>query len=274
MLYIGTAGIPISAENSDTLHGIDKVKELGLNALELEFVRSVYIKDVEEAKRIGEHAKKIGVHLSIHAPYFINLNSSEKAKVAASEKRIMDSVKVAHYANALSVVIHSAYYMKMDANIVYERVRDEYKKLRKKIVDEGYENVIMRPELMGKHTQFGTVDEIIRLSEDVEGVLPCIDFAHYVARYEKNSYEGFAEIFEKMENRLGKNSLKNVHIHFSDIEYSEKGERRHLVLGDGPLRWHDMVKCWREYKLEGIVISESPNIEIDAIKVKKYYDRL
>ncbi|MCX8200218.1 MAG: TIM barrel protein [Candidatus Micrarchaeota archaeon] len=281
MLHIGTAGVPLSTESRDTLAGIAQVRKLGLDAMELEFVRQVYVKHDKDALEICEHAKREKVALSIHAPYFINLNSPDKQTLEESRRRIISCAHVGHIAGARNVVIHSAFYMKMDKEEAYRRIKGQYALLRKELIDKGYDSIILRPELMGKPSQFGDVDALVRLCSEVEGVLPCIDFAHYVALHngEKNGYDAFCEVMDKVE-MLGKEALKDMHIHFSGIEYGDKGERSHLVLDEKPhnnkpiIQWRDMVKAWKDYKIGGIAISESPNIEGDAIKVKKYYDSL
>ncbi|MEM0438191.1 MAG: TIM barrel protein [Candidatus Micrarchaeia archaeon] len=275
MLRIGTAGVPITCESRDTIEGIKCVRALGLDAMELEFVRQVYVKTESDAKRIGETARKEDVALSVHAPYFINLNSPDKATLETSRKRILDSVRMAHFAGARSVVIHSAYYMKMGREEAYTHVKEQYKLLSKEIKDRGYTGVILRPELMGKFSQFADIDELIRLCTEVEGLQPCVDFAHYTAMHPReNSYEGFCGLLEKVEKGLGKAALKDMHIHFSGIEYTPKGERNHLVFDEAELKWKDMVRAWKDFRIEGIAISESPNIEVDAQKAKKYYDSL
>lgn len=272
MLRIGTAGVPLTCESRDTIEGIRCVRRLGLDAMELEFVRQVYVKSEVDARKIGEAAKKEDVALSVHAPYFINLNSPEKATLEASRKRILDSVKIAHFAGARSVVVHSAYYMKMGREEAYNHVKEQYKILSKEIKDHGYADVTLRPELMGKFSQFADIDELVRLCTEVEGLLPCVDFAHYTAMHPReNSYDGFCGLLAKIEHGLGKAVLKDMHIHFSGIEYTDKGERNHLVFEEAELKWKDMVRAWKDFKVEGIAISESPNIEIDAQKAKKYY---
>ncbi|MEM4295837.1 MAG: TIM barrel protein [Candidatus Anstonellales archaeon] len=275
MLLFGTAGIPLSSEGNDTVAGIKRVKELGLGAMELEFVRSVYVKSNEEAERIKQEAKKQSIRLSVHAPYFINLNASEKAKLEASKKRILDSAKAAYLCGANDIAIHSGFYLGNEKSAVYEKIKQAYKDIRKKMREMGIDSIILRPEMMGKPTQFADIDTIIRLCNDVEGLLPCIDYAHYQALYgEKvNNYDGFCALLDKIKDGLGKQALKNMHIQFSAVEYTDKGERNHTTFDEGTLRWKDMVKTWKHYKIEGIAISESPNIEGDAIKAMSEYKK-
>lgn len=272
MLRIGTAGTPISTPKSKngTLAGIERVRELGLDAMELEFVRGVYIKTEEKAQEVKECAEENNVKLSIHAPYFINLNSDEKIKIKQSMERIIGSAEVAHWCGAGSVVIHSAFYGKSTQEEVYDKVKEGYEILCDELLNLGIKDVKLRPELMGKHSQFGSLEELVKLSNEIGGaVAPCIDFGHYIARYgeKNNNYESFCNIFET----LGEKYCKDVHIHFSDIEFSEKGERKHLIFDEGTLKWRDMVKAWKKYKIEGIAICESPNIEVDALRTKEEY---
>lgn len=274
MLCIGTAGTPLSTPKSknSTVAGIERVRELGLDAMELEFVRGVYINTEEKAKEVKETAIKNNVKLSVHAPYFINLNSQEKIVIKQSIERIMQSVEAGYLCGAESIVIHSAFYGKSDPFNAYYIVKNNFEIMSDEIDNLGYK-IKLRPELMGKQSQFGSLDELIKLSNDVKNVLPCIDFGHFIARYgeKSNNYESFCNVLERMKEIKKENVLKNMHIHFSDIEFTEKGERRHLVFDEGTLKWKDMVRAWKEYKIEGIVICESPNIEVDALKTKQEY---
>jgi deoxyribonuclease-4 len=276
MLLFGTAGVPLSSEKNDTVSGIKRVKELGLSAMELEFVRNVYIKNEEEGNLIKEAAKKYNVRLSVHAPYFINLNAQEKSKLEASKKRVIESAKAAYFSGANDIAIHSGFYLNMEKESVYQKVKEAYKDIVKRIYDLGLTNIRLRPEMMGKPTQFADIDTILRLCKEVDNLYPCVDYAHYQALYgEKvNNYEGFCNLLDKISDELGKEALKNMHIQFSAVEYSEKGEKRHLTFDEGTLNWKEMVKSWKKYNISGIAISESPNIEEDAIKAMDYYNTL
>jgi len=274
MLNIGTAGTPHSTPKSKngTIAGIERVRELGLDVMELEFVRGVYINNEDKAREVKEAAIKNNVKLSVHAPYFINLNSQEKNVIKQSIERIMQSAEAGHLCGAQNIVIHSAFYGKGEHDTAYEIVKNNFELMSDEIDNLGY-NVILRPELMGKHSQFGSLDELIQLSNDVKHVLPCIDFGHFIARYgeKSNNYESFCNVLERMKEIKKENALKNMHIHFSDIEFTDKGERKHLVFDEGTLKWKDMVKAWKKYEIEGTAICESPNIEEDALKAKKEY---
>lgn len=273
-LRFGTAGIPISTPKRSTIDGIIHVRNLGLDAMELEFVRGVNIKP-ELAKKIKYVAKKHDVLLTAHAPYYINLNASEKAKVEASKRRIIQSAERLHQAGGWSVVFHAGYYLKQDPAKVYNRIKDALKEIEKELMDRGIE-VWIRPELTGKPTQFGDLKEIVKLSEELEMVLPTIDFAHAHARNKGkcNSAEEWREMLSFMEDRLGREALDNMHIHVSGIEYTDKGEKRHLNLQESDMNWEDLLRVLKEFRVRGVVISESPNIEGDALLMKKKYEEI
>lgn len=273
-LRFGTAGIPLSTPKPSTLTGIEQVRKLGLDAMELEFVRGVNITP-ELAKKIKYVARKNDVLLTAHAPYYINLNAAEKAKVEASKKRIIQSAERLHDAGGRSVVFHAGYYLKQDPSKVYEKIKNEIKDIVKVLQDKGID-VWIRPELTGKPTQFGNLKELIKLSQDVEQVLPAIDFAHCHARTggKYNSTEEWREMLSLIEKELGREALDNMHIHISGINYSEKGEKNHLNLQESDLKWEDLLRVLKEFRVKGVVISESPNIEGDALLMKKKYEEI
>jgi deoxyribonuclease-4 len=273
-LFFGTAGIPVSAKGEGVLRGVEKVRELGLSAMELEFVRRINLTR-GKAREVRLAAKNHSVVLTCHAPYYINLNSLEKEKITASKKRIVDSTIVAGTAGAWSVCFHPAYYMKLDKERVYQKVKMEIKDVVKQIRDSGF-NIWVRPETTGKGSQFGDLDELLRLSQEVSGVLPCVDFSHLHARYNGclKTYNDFKGVFEKIEKALGKDGLRKLHAHVSGINYGEKGERNHLNFEQADFKYKLLVKAFKEFKVRGVVISESPNIEGDALIMKKSYDSL
>ncbi len=273
-LRFGTAGIPLSTGKRSTVDGIKRVRELGLDAMELEFVRGVNMK-TELAKKVKYVAKKNDVLLTAHAPYYINLNAAEKAKVEASKSRIIQSAERLYEAGGWSVVFHAGYYLKQPPESVYQKILEALKDIEKRLMDKGVK-VWIRPELTGKPTQFGDLKEIVKLSEELEMVLPTIDFAHAHARNkgECNSTEEWREMLAFMEDRLGREALDNMHIHMSGIEYTAKGERRHLPLQESDMKWEDLLRVLKEFRVKGVVISESPNIEDDALLMKKKYEEI
>lgn len=273
-LRFGTAGIPISTPKPSTLTGIEQVKKLGLDAMELEFVRRVNLKP-QTARKIKYVAQKNDVLLTAHAPYYINLNATEKAKREASKNRIIQSAERLHEAGGWSVVFHAGYYLKQEPSKVYDTIKSEIRDIVTTLQDKGV-NVWIRPELTGKPTQFGSLNELIQMSQEVEQVLPAIDFAHCHARNKGkyNSTEEWREMLSLLEEGLGRDALDNMHIHISGIEYSDKGERNHLNLQESDMKWEDLLRVLKEFKVKGVVISESPNIEGDALLMKKKYEEI
>jgi len=267
-LLFGTAGIPCVTTGS-TIDGIKDVKKLGLGAFELEFVRGVNIKE-EKAPEIKKVSKENGVVLTNHAPYWINLNSSDKKKYYASINYIVDSAKIANLCGAYSTAFHAGFYQGIEKEKVYNKIKGGLKEIEKMLKARDI-NIIIRPELTGKPTQFGDLKELIKLSQDIENVMPCIDFAHLHARYngKYNSYAEFSSVLAEIEKSLGRDALNNMHIHLAGINYNEKGERNHLNLKDSDMNYKDLLKAFKDFKIRGIVISESPNIEEDALMMKK-----
>ncbi|MBN2042811.1 MAG: TIM barrel protein [Candidatus Aenigmarchaeota archaeon] len=272
-LLFGTAGIPISCSSrgGKTLDGVRFVRKLGLDAMELEFVRSVNLEE-EKAREVGRAAKEENVILTCHAPYYINLNSKERVKILQSIDRILRSSRIAGLAGAKSVTFHSGFYVGMEKETVYQTIKKNIEGIVKTLRNEG-NPVLLRPELTGKPTQFGSLEELIRLSRDIEGVLPCIDFAHLYARStgKMNDHEKFLGALESIEKGLGKEAINNMHIHMSGIEYGPKGERNHVVLGESGFNWEEALRAFSDFDIRGVVISESPNIEKDAMMMKRKY---
>lgn len=271
-LLFGTAGIPLSTSPYNTENGISRVRELKLGAMELEFVRKVNVSK-EKAPEIRKIAEKENVALTCHGSYYINLNSLEKKKISDSKKRILLAAEIANACGAYSLTFHAAYYMKMEKEKVYENTKNALKEITEKLHSQG-NKIWVRPETTGKGTQFGSLEEILKLSEELEGVLPCIDFAHIHARTRKlNSFEEFSEILEKVEKSLGKKALREMHCHVSGINYGKKGERNHLNLKQSDFKYTELCKALKEFKCKGIVISESPNIEGDALLLQESYGK-
>jgi len=263
MMKVGTAGAPMSSEKRTTFHGVRRVHELGLDAMEVEFTYGVRM-GKHTAELLGNEAKQLGIMLSAHGPYYINLNAREKQKLKDSKIRILDTAERVHIFEGRNVVYHPGFYLKQDPEKVYARMLAEHKSLMKEIDDEGW-NVRLCPETTGKGTQFGSWEELIRMCSDLPGLGMTVDFAHLLAR--ANGKVDYNEVFTAMEKDLGKKFLKDMHFHFSGIEYTEKGERRHLEIEMPFLK--RIASAIKDFNLGGIIISESPNIETDALKLKK-----
>lgn len=270
-LRFGTAGRP-SITKGDTIEGIKTVRKLGLDSLELEFVHSINIKK-EKAPELKKAAKENDIVLTCHAPYYINLNSQDKRKFHASVAYIVNSTKITSLCGGWSVCFHGGYYMKQDPKQVYEKIKDGIKKIVKE-VKQFDKKIWIRPEISGKPTQFGDLKELIKLSQEIDQVLPCIDFSHLWARNSGRLYntkEEFKQVLIDLEKHLGKIALENMHIHISGIAYGEKGEKNHLMLKESKFNYKDLLKELKKFKCKGIVTCESPIVEKDALLLQNIY---
>ncbi len=270
-LLFGTAGIPISSNGTDSLSGIKRVHELGLGCMELEFVRGVKMGE-ETARKVSVLAKKLDIGLSVHAPYYINLNSEGETQLKSRE-RILNSARIGHICGARGVVIHAGFIEKDSRHDAYEKIKNELTLIREEMNSEGL-NITLRIETMGRNSQFGNLDEVLTITE-VAGVLPCIDFSHlHAVNGKNNSKEEFADILANIENKLGRDGLNNMHIHVSGIEYSPKGEKKHLEFDASDFKYKELARAFSEFHIKGMVICESPNLEIDALKLKREFEDL
>lgn len=268
MIRLGPAGIPLSAKERSTLGGIRRVAELGLNALEVEFVRGVKM-SIETAKELGAVARERNIQLSIHAPYYINLTSVEKQKIAASHRMILDSIERGAAMGARIVVIHAGYYGKLTSEECTSAMTSEFEKLRKIIVQKGWDSVLLGLETTGRLSQWGTVDEILKLCKSVEGTAPCMDFAHLFAR--AGGRIDYAAVLDSVKR------FKHLHSHFSGIKYSlvrigAGNERNHLPIGSPP--FEPLAKEILKRNLDITIISESPVLEQDSLVMKKIFEKL
>ena len=273
-LLFGTGGVPISAELPSTEAGIQRIAELGLGCMEVEFVRGVRMSP-EVAVSAERLAAEKQIVLTAHGPYFINLNAVERQKVHMSKQRILHTARIAALLGAKSITFHAAFYLKNTFAETYAVVKSHLQEVLNVLRDEG-NTVTIRPEVAGKSSQFGTLEEILQLSSEIEGVAPCFDFAHWHARTGKaNSYQEFLDILEQIEGKLGRQALDNMHIHLSGIAYGKKGEIKHLMLADSDLRYVELLKALKERKAKGVVISESaPYPEHDALLLQQTYRQL
>jgi deoxyribonuclease-4 len=241
--------------------------------MEVEFVQGVRMNE-GMASSIGELAQAKGIRLTAHAPYFINFNAQELEKRLASRERLLHTARICSSFGGEGVVFHAAFYLKQPPDEVYHRVRDELQEVASQLRDQS-RGVWLRAEVTGKETQFGTLDEVLRLSAEIEGVAPCIDFAHWHARTGRfNSYEEFAHILDRVEERLGRRGIEDLHLHVSGIDYGSKGERKHLNLRDSDLRYQELLRALNDRGAKGLVICESPNREEDALLLKQTYEAL
>lgn len=273
-LLFGTAGIPLSTQQQSSDKGIEQVNKLKLEAMELEFVHGVRMK-AENAKALKAIAEKNNVVLTAHGPYYINLNTTEKDKLEASKKRIYDTAHITNCAGGYSIVYHAGFYMGATPEKTYVAIKKAIQDILD-LLQQDNNNIWVRPETTGKATQFGSIQELITLSQELDQVLPCIDFAHLYARTigKVNEKSDFQNIMEDVEKNLGKEAIKNMHIHMSGMNFGPKGEKNHLIMKESKFNYIAVLEVLKEFNAKGVVISESPNIEEDALLMKKYFEGL
>ncbi len=273
-LRFAVAGAPLSTPKpGGTVLGLKHAKKLGINAMEIEWVQSVP-KDPARMLEIRKVATELDITLTVHAPYYVNLNSPEPAKLAASIKRVTDALHMSELAGVRSVCVHPAFYLGMEPEIAYKNVHKAVERImenKKKL----FPTVNLALETMGKVTQFGTLEEVLRISKDFD-LYPTVDPAHMHARTngQVNTYEEWDEMFDLYAKYLGKKALKNVHMHFSGIAYSERGEKHHVPLQESDARWKDFIKVLKDREIGGTVVCESPLLEEDTILMRKTFDKI
>lgn len=274
ILHFAVAGSPLSTPSpGGTVEGMKRAKKLGIDGLEVEWVQQVP-KNIERMEEIRKANEQLGLYMTCHAPYYINLNSPEKLKLEASKKRILDALSMSQIAGIKSVCVHAAFNLGQPPQKVYDNVRravDGIMKFKSKL----FPDVNLGLETMGKPTQFGTLEETLRISKEF-GVYPTLDPAHLHARYngKVNTTEEWEEMLDTYARFLGKASLKTMHIHYSGIAYSEKGERYHLPLQKSDARWKDFLKVLKRFNVGGTLVCESPLLEKDTLLLQKTYASL
>ncbi|MFN2251331.1 MAG: TIM barrel protein [Anaerolineae bacterium] len=255
-----------------------RCRELGIDALEMAWVHSVALKE-EGGARVRAAAEQHGLRLSVHAPYYINLNSHDPVKLAGSKERIVAAGRAASWAGARDVVLHLAYYHDDPPRDVHDRVTAELVEARERLVedlaDPDASGVILRPEVMGRSSQYGDLDEILDLCRRVPGTAPCLDIAHLHARTQRyNTSAEFDDMWDSYADALGESALRDVHVHISGIAYGELGEKKHLPFEEADLDYEAFLGVMRDRGVEGLVVVESPAREDDVLLLAGVWRRL
>lgn len=253
------------------------LKNLGLNGYEVECGRGVRLS--EAASQLPKLAEENGLYITLHAPYFISLSSVEEEKRQNSVGYILESAKAAKTVGARKIVVHSGSCSKMSRAEACFLAKQTLTNAQKALDENGLSDIIICPETMGKINQLGTLEEVLELCGVDERFLPTVDFGHLNARTLGGikSREDYARMLDAIENALGFERLKNMHIHFSRIEYTNGGEKRHLTFADkqfGP-DYKPLLEEIRKRGLEPSIICESDGTQAeDAAEMKKYYESL
>ena len=272
----GTVGSPRSTppKPGGSVGAVHHAASLGLKALELGWVQSVRISE-ETCLAIRGAAETAGVALSVHAPYYINLNAG-RAEWPKSRKRLMDAARYGALAGASDIVIHPGSYFGLSPEKVLRTAVPRLRGCLDELRAEG-NRVCLRLETMGKVAMLGSLEDVLSMSQAIEGVQPCLDFAHLHARPGDGSMNALVEwsvVLQRYAEALGAGSLRRLHIHCSGIEYGPKGERRHLPMADSDLDLVVLFQALAEHGCAGRILCESPVMEQDAILMRAAWEHL
>lgn len=278
----GSAGAPDAFYAQGFKSSLDMpawLAEMGLTAYEYQCSRGVKIKE-EMARQLGERARQHGIALSIHAPYYINLSTEEPDKKLKTKGYILDSLRAARWMGATTVVFHPGGGPGTDRRGTFERAKILFKEVLRDAAEEGLEDILLAPETMGKINQIGSLDEILELCNLGEQVVPCVDFGHLNAVNQGNlkTKEDYARVLDKIADTLGKEALTHLHAHFSPIEFTKAGEKKHWTLKESHLYGPDFTPLaeliW-ERSMQPVIICESAGTQAeDALVFKRIYENL
>jgi len=267
----GTVGSPLSTPKKPggSVGAVSRLAELELNALELGWVQSVRVSE-QTCADIRATAEAQDVKISVHAPYFINLNATDE-EWPKSRKRLMDAAHFGNLAGATDIIFHPGSYFGQPPEQVLpnaiERLAGCVEELR-----AAANPAILRPESMGKSAMLGSFEDVLEMSRLIPGVKPCLDFAHLHARPgdgTMNSYDEWARLLEAYGEALGKDALGELHVHLSGIEYGPKGEKEHLPVEEADLDLKALFRALHDFGCRGRILCESPAMEDDALILKQ-----
>lgn len=250
---------PAGSDGLGNLRAVEKVARLGLGCMEVAFVYGVRMRP-EDAEAVGALARAKGVTLSVHAPYYVNLAADDPVKETASRQRILDSCRMAALMGARNVVFHAGFYQALSAEQAFARVAAAIDDLQA-AASENRWPVVLCPETTGKPSQFGSLEEVLRLARET-GCGFTIDFAHLFAR--AGGALDYRTVLDRLPGRF--------HAHFTGIEHGPKGERRHLPTTAGFFR--PLAGELVRRKVEATLINESPRAYRDAVMMKRLIGRL
>lgn len=270
MMRFGPAGIPIQCEGG-TAEGIECCKQLGLGAMEMEFVHGVKMQDAA-AKEAGKKAKELDVKISSHAPYYVNLCTTDSVKAENTKRHILLAAKATFLANGWITVFHPGFYQKLGKEEAFQAAKKRLLEIKEKMDANGIK-CTLGAETVGKKSAFGGFDENMRLAKELDFVEPVLDFSHLHARrdFVIKGEDDYRKIFGIMEKEIGA-YVKRFHSHFSEINYGGKGEISHLPLGaNSEPPYKPLMNVLAEQGYSGTVICESPKLEMDALVMQAEY---
>ncbi len=280
-IRFGTAGISESFDAMGYKNSLDipaYIESFGLHAFEYQCGRGVRL-GLDKAAEMARRAEKPDIRFSIHAPYFISMSSMTEETRLKSVDYILQSCRVVRALGGRRVIFHSGSCGKQSREQALEKALDTMQRIVKAVDDEGFGDLTLCPETMGKIGQLGTLDEVLALCGVDKRITPCIDFGHLNARTLGGikTKQDYADILDRMQQVLGDERAKNFHVHFSRIEWSKGGEKRHWTFADtqfGP-EYQPLMQLFKERQLSPVVICESAGTQAeDALTMQKYYQSL
>ena len=280
-IRFGTAGISESFDAVGYKNSLDipaYTAKFGLHAFEYQCGRGVRL-GLDKAAEMARRAKETDILFSIHAPYFISMSSMVEETRLKSIDYILQSCRVVRALGGRRVIFHSGSCGKQSREEALEKALDTMQRMVKAVDEAGFEDLTLCPETMGKIGQLGTLDEVLSLCSVDKRITPCIDFGHLNARTLGGiqSKQDYADILDRMQQVLGDDRAKNFHVHFSRIEWSKGGEKRHWTFADtqfGP-EYKPLIELLKERELSPVIICESAGTQAeDALTMQKYYQSL
>jgi len=284
IIKIGTSGIPPNFWKTEFSKGKDSrvnmplwIHDIGLNAYEVLYTYGARMRE-ENALKIKENAEKNNIWLTVHAAYYVVLTSIDLNGIKRSQGELLKAIKLADLMNAHNVILHPGYYGE-DPIKARERFILNLKPVVAEMKELGINKPKISPEIGGKKSQLGSLDDIITICENVECTVPCIDFAHLHARENGSlkTTERYTQIFNEIEKRLGKEVLKKLHCHFYPVDYTIKGEKVHKAYNEKEYYPHfeEFADTIKEYKMKPTIISESHDSQdLAGFEMKKYLKKI
>lgn len=249
---------------------------MGLNAYEYQCNKGITLKD-ETARAIGEACRENGIRLSIHAPYYINLSSTESEKRERSVKYILDTLRVAKIMGADRIIVHPGYVSGISRETALELAKDTFLDALEQAREAGLADIVICPEVLGKTNQLGYILEIVELCDLDKRLIPCIDFGHVhaLAQGGLKGKRQYMDVFRYVEQKLGPARMRAAHIHFSRVETGRGGEKKHWTLADtqyGP-EFEPLAEAILELGIEPVIICESrEKMAEDAVVLRKMFE--
>ena len=280
-IRFGTAGISDSFDAMGFKNSLDipaYIERFQLHAFEYQCGRGVRL-GLDKAAEMARRAEKPDILFSVHAPSFISMSSMVEKTRLKSIDYILQSCRLVRALGGRRVIFHSGSCGKQSREEALEKALDTMQRMVKAVDEEGFDDITLCPETMGKIGQLGTLDEVLALCGVDKRITPCIDFGHLNARTLGGiqTKQDYADILDRMQQVLQDERAQNFHVHFSRIEWSKGGEKRHWTFADtqfGP-EYPPLIQLLKERQLSPVIICESAGTQAeDALSMQEYYQSL